>query len=80
MLRPRELFQDASVRLPAEMIIACEGPVWVGTSVSAFRKGVSLKLCNNARLLLVAQSTKDSPFELVVLQPQPTSWQLKSPA
>ena len=38
MLRPREHFQGASVELPADMIVVCEGQVWVGTSAPASRK------------------------------------------
>ena len=37
MLRPRELFQDASVVLPADVTIARECQVWVGTGVPACR-------------------------------------------
>ena len=39
MLKPRELFQDASVQLPAGVTIAREGQVWVGTTVPASRGG-----------------------------------------
>ena len=69
MLRPRELFQDTSVQFPAHVTLAREGQVWVGTNVPASREeaGASLGLCNKARLLLLAQSTKDSPSGLVVL-------------
>ena len=38
MLRPRKLFQDASVQLPADVTIAREGQVWVGTGVPASRE------------------------------------------
>ena len=38
MLRPRELFQDVSVQLPADVTIALEGQVLVGTGVPASRE------------------------------------------
>ena len=38
MLRPRKLFQDASVQLPADVTIAREGQVWIDTGVPAFRE------------------------------------------
>ena len=38
MLRPRELFRDVSVQLPAEMTIARQGLAWVGTGVPASRE------------------------------------------
>ena len=38
MLRPRELFQDSSVKLPADVTFACEGQIWVSTGVPESRK------------------------------------------
>ena len=38
MLRPKELFQDTSVQLLADVTLAREGQVWVGTGAPASRK------------------------------------------
>ena len=38
----QELFQDASVQLPADVTIAREGQVWVGIGVSASREAGSV--------------------------------------
>ena len=38
MLRLKELLQDTSVQLPADVTLARESQVWVGTGVSASRE------------------------------------------